>query len=244
MIILTAYMSGVSVPLIVLFGLPTSIAAAITGYVIGFRKVDSSPSQKESTGKRSIGKVLLLLSPIIVSIILNVVAGLKTYVAVAVGLVILILISKSSLKTISSTIKKAHLPNMVFSTVAAMIFRSVIVSSQLPETVSLLMQGASVPWIILAIIVPLTLGVIGGTPITPIAISIPILSALSQLNPFTVALIYSFSVLGYVISPLHLCLVCTIEYFKVRAIDVYRSLIPAFLTVTAVTVLFAVLMPH
>lgn len=240
LIILAVHLSGVSVPLIALCGLPTFIAAVVSGYVIGFRKVDVH-RQKESISKHSVGNVLLLLSPIIVAIILNAIVGLKTFISVAAGLLLLILISKPSVKTIYSTIRKANLPRMILAMVAAMIFRGVIYSSQLPVTVSNLMQGASIPQIILTIIIPLTLGYFGGTPTIPVTMSIPILSAISSLNPLSVGLIYSSSLLGYIVSPLHLCLIVTIEYFKSRTIDVYRLLIPAALatiTVTALTAFF------
>ena len=50
-----------------------------------------------------------------------------------------------------------------------------------------------------------------------------------------VALMYMAACLGYMISPLHLCLLFTVDYFKTSLREVYRAMLPSFVVSLAAT---------
>lgn len=236
-IILAAYLSGMSVSLLALSGLPASIVAITIGYVIGLRKVENN-KQKADISREPVKNVLLLISPILIAIILTILAGVKTYFSITIGLLLLIVIAKSSLKMIYSAFKKA-VSRVVLATLTAIIFGNIIYAAKLPETVSSMTQGTTIPWIIIAIMIPLVLGIFMGNITASVAISIPILAAMTTLTPISVSLICTSALLGYIVSPLHLCFILTNEYFKTRTVDVYRLLIPTALTTMTSTALIA-----
>jgi integral membrane protein (TIGR00529 family) len=237
-LIFIAYLSGVSVTSIAIRGLPAVIVGILLGFLLGLRNVSSIKHQM-SINRESVGTVLLLISPIVIAVFLTLVFSVKTFISVAIGLFVLILISKPNPSSLLSVLKRKELVHLALAATAAMIFKNVIQSSQLPQTIVSLTQGASVPWLLLLILIPLTLGIIIGDHTTPIVISVPILTAIASLNPSSANIIFVSGYIGYFISPLHLCFVVTNEYFKTRILDVYRLLLPAALITLIVSIAFA-----
>ncbi len=236
--IFAAYLSGINALTIALWGLPACITAIAAGYLIGLRSVDAR-TEKHSMRKGAVRNVLVLVSPIALAVVLSFVVGLKVFISVALGLLLLILVSRASPVTVLSVVKKAGLSRLVLAIIAAVIFRGIVYAANLPNIIADLTQGTAVPWTILTAVIPLSLGSILGDITAPIAISVPIISALTPLNPFSMGLIFSFALLGYIISPLHLCLIATTEYFNAKTTDVYRLLLPTALATMVTTVIFA-----
>jgi hypothetical protein len=67
-------------------------------------------------------------------------------------------------------------------------------------------------------------------PAAGIAIIIPLAKMIAgNVSPLLTSLLYVTIVFSYLISPMHLCLILTLEYYKARLHIVYRKLIPAAL---------------
>ncbi|MEM2304995.1 MAG: DUF401 family protein, partial [Candidatus Methanomethylicia archaeon] len=85
------------------------------------------------------------------------------------------------------------------------------------------------PEYVIGIVLPIIIGFITGSPLTSIGLSIPIVQGITTLTSANVSLIYAGSVLGYLASPLHLCLVLSSEYYKVKLTDTYTYIVPAII---------------
>lgn len=73
----------------------------------------------------------------------------------------------------------------------------------------------------------LLLGFLTGSPIGGVAISSSILPGILTLSPKTAAVLYMSAYLGYLITPTHLCLIFTADYFKSSLGKVYKYLVPS-----------------
>jgi hypothetical protein len=72
------------------------------------------------------------------------------------------------------------------------------------------------PPVVLAVTAGFALGLATGRVQLPASIVYPVyLASVDQVSPFVFALIYICIYFGYVISPVHPCLVVTCEYFKI-----------------------------
>jgi hypothetical protein len=102
-----------------------------------------------------------------------------------------------------------------------------------------------IPPIILFALIPMFFGIIMGYNLGAIGISFPILAAFIPLfnNGNMVALasvLYISSMVGYLISPLHLCNVVSSEYLKTDTTGMYRIIIPAALTLLLINTVLMV----
>jgi hypothetical protein len=114
-----------------------------------------------------------------------------------------------------------------------MIFREIFEASQANIVLKDIIVGANIPIISMVIIIPLFLGVLTGYNLGAVALSYPILApffpadiSFVTLVGFT-SLIFISSLVGYIISPIHLCNVVSSDYLKTDTTCMYRIYIPA-----------------
>ncbi|RLA82607.1 MAG: hypothetical protein DRG31_07135, partial [Deltaproteobacteria bacterium] len=82
--------------------------------------------------------------------------------------------------------------------------------------------------LLLEIFLPYFTSFLVGSPSAGIAISYPVLlSLLGKLSEKAAALIMASAYLGYLASPLHLCMALTVQYLKIPLEKVYRYMIPS-----------------
>jgi len=91
--------------------------------------------------------------------------------------------------------------------------------------------ASGIPVLAIAIVVPLFIGAISGSPAMGVGIAFPILLPLfGEPNIHLVSIIFLGITCTYITSPLHLCLVLTNNYFKSDLNKVLRYLAPSCLT--------------
>jgi len=73
--------------------------------------------------------------------------------------------------------------------------------------------------------------------IIPIAVK-----TINGMTPAIISMLYLTMVFSYLISPMHLCLVLTVEYHKSRLHTVYRKLIPASVVTYLATMVVAAIL--
>jgi len=251
-LIITAALTGIAVPLIILRQIPVVVVMIVVGYLIGFWKA-FTPKKKESSKLDShLRRFLIAFSPILATIV--VVAGLDTtglglaslgfdvLIATFVGLLVLIVISKPSVQVLSKPLRSRDIYGVTLAAYGAFLLRMVTIETGISEVFKLLVVNGGVDIIVLLTIVPAVLGFITGSPSGGVAISISILAGMLTFSPKTAALLYISAYLGYLIVPSHLCLAFTIDYFKCPLSRIYRYIIPSFLIsfATALVVYFLV----
>jgi hypothetical protein len=109
--------------------------------------------------------------------------------------------------------------------VAVMGFKKVLESSRAVHAVSTVLSSSGVPLWLIAILIPLLIGLVTGMTIAPIGIGFPILIPLFQNDPHFLnymVLAFASGISGDLLSPFHLCLILTKDYFRADLKGVYR----------------------
>ncbi len=90
------------------------------------------------------------------------------------------------------------------------------------------------------------MSLVSGSSIVGVTSSIPLLAGLKTFSLGDASLIYLSAFLFYVASPVHLCLVFSVQYFKESLFKVYKYLIPAIILtfLIAVSYYYVVLAIH
>jgi hypothetical protein len=167
------------------------------------------------------------LLPLIFALVL--VIGFKVELAYAFGLTILgmILFNRIDPRTILKALKGSLSIELLLTVVTVMGFKKVLESSQAILTISTFLSSSGVPFRLIAIFVPLIVGVMTGMTIAPIAIGFPILIPLFQNDPDFLnymMLAFASGIAGDLLSPFHLCLVLTKDYFHAEWKGIFRLL--------------------
>jgi len=235
-LIVLSQLSGYSVTTIALATLPISLLMVLVGLPALARVrravvdlgVDPREGLKLSTPIAVALVTLVALGPLLGNWAVPIGASAAVAVLVAIGRC-----SKDLPKALTST----RVLDIVLAVVAVIVLREVIAGSWVSEDLQQVVAslgGAGVALAALSAVVSIATGSI----ITGLFLTLPILASLGASSMGDVLLIYTYSFLGYVASPTHLCLIYTAKYFNSELTKVYRYLLPSVATVLAVSTLY------
>ena len=255
-LIMTAALTGITVPAIIARQIPVVLVMIVIGYVIGFWKV-SNPKNKETSTKEStnssVKTFLIAFSPILATIIAAVGVelvgfdlsqqGFDVLIATIVGIIVLTVISKLNFQVFAKPFKSWGIYGITLAAYGAFLLRNVMKAAGISAIFKTFVANGSLGILLLLTVIPALLGFLTGSPTGGISISVPILlDVLSSFSAKTAALLYMSVYMGYVIAPTHLCFVFTADYFKCSLGKVYKYVIPSFLAtfITALLIYFLV----
>ncbi|MBM4339090.1 MAG: DUF401 family protein [Deltaproteobacteria bacterium] len=225
-LVLAASLIGIPVRKLCWLNLPLTPAAILSGILVGYWGVSKSAKEyKNLSGRRAFSILMKNLTPLLFALIL--VVGFKMELVYAFGITIagMILIFRINRKTILKGFKDSIGVELLLGVAFVMGFKRVLESSQAIPAVSEVLSSLGIPLWLIAMLVPLLVGVVTGVTIAPIGIGFPILIPLLHDHPdflYYMALAFAGGIGGVLLSPLHLCLILTKEYFRADWKGVYQ----------------------
>ncbi len=127
--------------------------------------------------------------------------------------------------------------NILLTVGGVVIFQSLLEDSRLLPDASRDLMSAGVPAILLVAGLPLLAGLVTGLASGFAGLAFPmVVGLLSQpgagLTPMaTLALAFGFGYMGMMLSPVHLCLLATRDYFSASLLPIYRQILPCVLVI-------------
>ena len=224
-LVLASSLIGIPVRKLCWLNLPLTPAAILSGIIVGYWGVSRSTKEHPNlSGKRAISILLKNLTPLLFALIL--VVGFKVELVYAFGITIagMIVIFRIGWQNILKGFKESIGVELLLGVALVMGFKKVLESSQAIPAVSQALSTFGIPLWLIAILVPLLVGLVTGVTIAPIGIGFPILIPLLQTHPdfhYYMALAFAGGIGGVLLSPLHLCLILTKEYFHADWKGVY-----------------------
>lgn len=241
-VIAASVLLGISLSTMVITLFPMTVLAVLAGLLISHRLLKSAPSPNNNRQpiKTIVYRVFRAAWPILLLVIM-VLSGVEAIIAFPVTLVLLAIQQRSSLKQFGKSLKQGSDYKILFLIYAVMLYKTTIEGSNAALAVFSDMQALDVPIIALLVILPLLIGFITGASIAFVGISfpllLPIISPDTGINSHALLLAFTSGIVGMHLSPLHLCLTLSAEYFKARLIKVFRYLLPPSFIMEAVAVL-------
>jgi integral membrane protein (TIGR00529 family) len=241
-------MAGVilSVPLsfMLLHLAPMWILMVVFGAMVSWRILRRAPAPDGNgrSGGGIPGQLLRSAWPVMLVFAL-VLAGLDAAPAFFITVLALVFQQRMSLPEVKAGLKYGFGPKILFLLYSVMLFKSVVDASGAAQALFADMQAAGLPHALILIVLPALVGFSTGLSSAMVGISIPLLvpflMAGGPVDGTSLMLAYGAGGLGYMLSPLHLCLVLSAEYFEARLASVYRLLLPPSIGVlVTLTVLY------
>jgi integral membrane protein (TIGR00529 family) len=176
---------------------------------------------------------------------------IPSLISILPGLVAAILwvfrVNRTSLPGIRAAIINKNNLMMIFLIIAIMIFKGIMQDSQAVIDIRNELIEYRIPAILLILIMPFLSGFILGIAIGFVGASFPLIIPLFHSPDLLdylslAALAYTFGYMGMMLSPVHLCLLVTKDYFKAGLLGSYRYIIIPALTVMLTAVVFIILL--
>jgi integral membrane protein (TIGR00529 family) len=215
---------------------PISAVAVIAGLLLGVRRLPKHQAPRliddAVAGNRLDGLRILAAStwPIVLVLTLVLAAQLPMVIALVLTILSVVLVCRVGGRSLTRLLRKSLSWRTVLVLVAVMIFKRVLEASGAVEAIPGAFEQLGVPPALLLVLAPFTVGILTGVNQAYVGVSFPMLIPLmggSSPDFSLVMLAYVSGFVGVLLSPVHLCLLLTKNYYGAHYPGVYRYLIPA-----------------
>ena len=243
----------IHISFLMLVNIPAFIAMIIIGFFF-LRKYIKKPQNDVKKTKKDPAGLIYILPPILPLFfyIFLINFGFTDYRAFLIGIIFSIILLYFLLKIGRSEyiklIKKSLTINLALAIFGIMIFRQMITVSGTDILIADTIKSLNIPVILMIVLIPLILGLLTGYNLGAVGLSFPLVSVFfpSPMDTITIvgyiSLIFISSLVGYLISPIHLCNVLSSDYLKTDTTRMYKMYVPSAIITLLVQILFVTLL--
>lgn len=241
-IILVAGLAHIPYQKIVLANLPYALSVVLWGCVFAFAGVGPTPAgSSTSVGRgKALRMFLAAVSPIMAALVLVVVFRVNPVPAMGGVTVLMYLAHRYSPVAIVRSLRESISPKAMTLVFGIMIFQETLRLTGALDGISRFFAESGLPAVLIITVIPFLAGVMTGLTVAFVGITFPILMPLMGGDAPSLGLLslaFGSGFTGVMISPVHLCLVLTREYFGADMSRVYHRLwIPQALVLAAAMV--------
>jgi len=233
-----------AVPLstVVITMLPVIPLMTAFGGIVSYRILRNAPrAMSHDLTRRQLGRELLRASWPVLLLVAMVLAGVEAVAAFLIVSVAVAVQQRVSRTEAKEAVRYALGGKILFLLFAVMLYKDLVGASGAAYSLFSDMQSAGIPPAAILIALPLLIGFAAGLSMAFVGIAFPLMLPFiitaDGLDASALFLAYVAGGLGYMVSPLHLCLILSAEFFKARLGDVYRLMIPPLIAVIGVALL-------
>jgi len=222
-IILVAAVTKLPLNTVVLSQLPLPIALVIVGTLFCFRGVEPS-ALPGARRKEDIRDLIVSLLPIIASIVLVVGFKLNLSAAMAAIVITLFILYRYPVTEIGIAVRESISLNVILMVCGIMAFKGMLDASGAIERLPILFRASGMPPAAVYFALPFLVGLLTGLTVGFVGSTFPIIVAMTGGNPDPAVVTFAFAsgFAGVMLSPTHLCLLLTVQYFKADLAGTYR----------------------
>ncbi len=242
--------SNINIYHLILVNIPAFITAIIIG-IIYLKKFIKKASIQPTKPEKDYTGLIYLLPPIVPLFFYGVlqlfdVPQIRSFlIGVVFSIILLHFLIKISFKEYIQIIKKSITWKLALAIFGIMIFREMFDVSKANILIADMIGSLPVPALLIVIIIPLLLGLLTGYNLGAIALSYFLVEPFFQFTGINIigltSIIFISSLVGYLISPIHLCNVLSSEYLKTDTTRMYKMYIPAAISLLIIQTSIVVL---
>ena len=220
---------------------PMTALSIAFGAVSSYRilKLKQAPETREE-GSGSTARNLLRASWPLLLLISLVLLGLDAVIAFPITLALLAVQQRAKWPELKKAFKYGLDPKFLLLLYAVMFYKATIEGSDTAYALFSDMESIRLPALVILAVLPFLMGLATGIGMAFVGVAFPLLLPFLapglELNGCALLLAYTSGQVGVLLSPVHLCLTFSAEYFKASLAKVYRYLLPPLIAIQAVAV--------
>jgi hypothetical protein len=224
-IVLAAAVTKIPTNTLLLSQSPLPMAVIVVGALLGFR----GSTVQTIRGKRDwneINALLVTTLPITISVGLVVVIKLPLAIAMSLIVVAMLLFFRYTPGELWTALRESVSLNVTLMVVGIMVFKGMLEASGAIEALPALFKQSGLPTGVVLFALPFIVGLLTGLTVGFVGATFPIITAMLGGHPDPAAITFAFAsgFAGVMLSPTHLCLLLTVQYFKADMAGTYRYL--------------------
>lgn len=254
-ILLAAAISHIELRSLIIANLIYAVLIFATGFIFSMRNItgEFEPEEKGSLqavgGKGASGYTEMNITPywsffpLFFILFLVIVLDVELHYSLALTIVPLLIFYKYKVADIVRILRYGFAVEVVVLIVGTMLFKMTMDNSGAVGQLSRYFSESGMPVLPILVVLPFITGLLTGITVGFVSSTFPLLISITggaHLNEMTLAFAAGF--IGVLLSPVHLCLVLTREYFKADMWGIYKRLIPGcFFVIIAALFLYYLL---
>jgi integral membrane protein (TIGR00529 family) len=228
-VLMAAEIAGHTAADLIALNWPFTLVMILAGAPLAFHGLQVARAQESSfLERRQVAHDLLAgIMPIAVVIVL--VMGFKADIALALLLVVdvLLVVKRYSLGDIVALVRRSFSIQILGLVLGVMVFKEMLAASGAVAALPPFFAGLGVPTALVFLALPFVVGVLTGNMLATVGVTMPVLIGL--IDPATHLPLVAFGFIcgfaGVILSPVHLCLVLTVQHFGAQMGRIYWRLV-------------------
>lgn len=223
-IVLASTVSGIPLRELIMLNLPVAIFFFLAGF-INMRNLNvKNPTSFEKSQTKIKINYLTYFIPILMVLMPVMVFKVDLFLTLFFCIAILGLFFRDSPLRILRTIKYGLSKEVLILVLGVMIFKEMLQISGAVEGIAKAINELNIPKILVFTALPFIVGLITGISVGFVGSTFPILLNLKEVLSYEISIAFVAGYVGVLISPLHLCLILTRDYFKADLLGIYRRI--------------------
>lgn len=230
-LILAGVIFNISLPKIILAQIPLTLSAIFSGIIFGLRKIPFEPSSKKEKREKTFKEIYKLLFyswPILGIIVLVLIFRLNLLLSLSLIVFFTFTTTKIKRNKVIFILRKVLSWKIILLIISVMIFKRILESSGILLTIPQILNKMGISLLLILFFTPFLIGFLSGVTQAFVGITFPLLLpfiGIDNPNLSYIMLSYAGGFTGVLLSPMHLCLIVTRDYFKSNLIKVYKLLL-------------------
>jgi integral membrane protein (TIGR00529 family) len=236
-IVFASAVSGIGLNRLIIANISCAAMMIVTGFLFSMRGAGSAVSPGQCDHEPSTGgsRAWLNFLPIAVVLALVIAFHLELHYALLVVLIPLFVYYRYGPPRIIQAIRYGFSYEVVVMVAGIMLFKETMEASGAVASLSDIFIKHGVPVVPVFCALPFIAGILTGHTVGFVGSTFPLLVTISgKASLPLISLAFAAGFIGVLLSPVHLCLILTREYFSAGLPGIYRKTIPASLMMLAV----------
>jgi hypothetical protein len=241
-LVVMSQVSEVSINRLIVVQAPIFLVAVAVGalYILRLSRKKEREAAEDRHITGIVAETLVNFLPLIVTVAMAftlaevVHLNIALLVALPTGILLSLLLYMGGQRT--AMVKKGFSPLLGLAIFGIMLYRDMAFASGVTDVVAGYLQGSAASPLLIIPVLSFSIGFLTAHNMAAIPLVYSMVASMIGGDIGLVSLLYVSSFMGYLISPLHLCVVVSYEYFKPRFVRLYRLMLPPAVLVTVIAV--------
>lgn len=229
--IVTSAVTGLSVGTVAVLQVPLAVIMITLGILFFVRRIDNSGNERKGILQSLLG-IGTAIWPILLAVAVYGIFKIELSLAILAALIVVIAVVRPSWNVLLPAFRKGLSYKLVFLVFGILSFQTALDLSGAVYLLQKLSVEYGLPDELIIIIVAFASGLLTGMFAAYVALGYTLLASFLYqpvIMPANIFLAFLAAYVGMMLSPAHLCLIVTNEYFKSDLLKVYKLMLPPFL---------------
>jgi integral membrane protein (TIGR00529 family) len=227
-ILLASAISRIELYNLITVNLSCAVLMLITGFAFAMRGLKGALTTESQLSKKGLWSFI----PIITVLLLVVIFHIELHYALIAVVLFLLLFYRYNLKSAVKAFKHGFSFDIIILILGVMFFKEAMENSGAVKNLSEFFLKEGIPVSPILFLLPFITGMLTGITVGFVGSTFPLIISLAgAASAGAISFAFTSGFLGVLLSPVHICLILTREYFKADLWGIYKMMIPGCIVI-------------